>query len=123
MNQLINNQINQSVGHRPWGYYVILTEEKDYKIKQIVVYPGKRLSLQRHKFRAEHWYILEGEAWVTLDQKQFSLGPKESVNIPCQSMHRLENKGKENLRIIEIQTGEYFGEDDIERFEDDFGRV
>ncbi|MCX8044483.1 MAG: glycosyltransferase [Desulfobacterota bacterium] len=109
--------------HRPWGYYEILAEKKDFKSKRIIVYPGKRLSLQRHAMRDEHWYIQKGRAIVTLDEERFELTPGESVNIPRMVRHRIENIGTDELVFIEIQTGDYFGEDDIERFEDDFGRV
>ncbi len=108
---------------RPWGYYLILADEKDHKVKRIIVYPNKRLSLQRHKYRAEHWYILTGEAQVTLDDKVIILKEKEAIDIPLAAIHRVANKGDKNLVFIEVQTGTYFGEDDIERLEDDFGRM
>ena len=109
--------------HRPWGFYQVLADEDTFKSKRIVVYPQKRLSLQRHQRRAEHWYILEGHAEVTLDDKILELGPGESVNIPKGSRHRIKNTGSEDVVFIEVQTGDYFGEDDIERLEDDFGRA
>jgi len=109
--------------HRPWGYYQVLSEKDDHKVKRVIVYPGKRLSLQRHHYRAEHWYIVHGEAVVTLDTGEIPLKKGESIDIPCGSVHRVMNPGKENLSFIEIQTGDYFGEDDIERIEDDFGRM
>ncbi|MCK4389043.1 MAG: phosphomannose isomerase type II C-terminal cupin domain [Desulfobacterales bacterium] len=109
--------------YRPWGYYQVLSDEPDHKVKRIVVYPGKRLSLQRHRRRAEHWYILNGEAIVTLDDKELHLKPGESVDIPRGAVHRVMNPGTEDMAFIEVQTGDYFGEDDIERLEDDFGRV
>jgi mannose-6-phosphate isomerase len=109
--------------HRPWGYYRVILDEKDNKVKKIVVYPGKRLSLQRHRHRAEHWYILKGEAIVYRDNKKFFLKFDDSIDIPVLSVHRIENPGQENLELIEIQTGDYLLEDDIERLEDDFGRV
>ena len=109
--------------HRPWGYYVVLADESDHKVKRIFVYPGKRLSFQRHRQRSEHWYVLYGEALVTLDNKQITLKAGESVDIPVTAPHRIENVGSENLTFIEVQRGDYFGEDDIERIEDDFGRV
>ncbi len=109
--------------HRPWGYYQVLADEPDHKVKRIVVYPGKRLSLQRHHRRAEHWYVLKGEAVVTLDQEQLHLKGGESVDIARGAVHRVENPGTEDMAFIEVQTGDYFGEDDIERLEDDFGRM
>lgn len=109
--------------YRPWGNYLVLADEADHKVKRIVVYPGKRLSLQRHQKRKEHWYILSGKARVTRDQEQVFLSPGEAVDIPQGALHRIENVGSNDVLFIEIQSGEYFGEDDIERIEDDFGRV
>lgn len=109
--------------HRPWGYYQVISDEPDIKIKKILVYPGKRLSLQRHQRRAEHWFVLSGEAIVTLDSRDISLDAGKSIDIPRGSLHRIMNAGTENLAFIELQTGDYFGEDDIERVEDDYGRV
>ena len=109
--------------HRPWGYYVILAEEPDHKVKRIIVYPGKRLSLQSHRRRSEHWHVIKGECIVTLDYNQIPLKGGESVDIPVGTIHRIENSGNEDLAFIEVQRGDYFGEDDIERIEDDFGRV
>ena len=101
----------------------MLNDENTYKTKEIVVYAGKRLSLQRHQRRAEHWYILHGKAKMTLDDKQFILSDGQSVDIPRGSFHRIENIGSDDLSFVEVQTGDYFGEDDIERIEDDFGRA
>ncbi len=109
--------------HRPWGYYQVFADEPDHKVKRIVVYPGKRLSLQRHLKRSEHWYVLFGEAIVTRDDEEHHLTGGQAIDLPCGCKHRVKNPGEQNLMFIEIQTGEYFGEDDIERFEDDFGRV
>jgi len=109
--------------HRPWGFYIVLSDEPDHKVKRIVVYPGKRLSLQRHRRRSEHWHMVNGEALVTLNDKEIRLKKSESVDIPVGAAHRIKNTGTENLVFIEIQQGDYFGEDDIERLEDDFGRV
>ena len=109
--------------HRPWGYYKILADNDRYKNKEIVVFPQKRLSLQRHQRRSEHWYIIDGRAEITLDDKTFMLSPGQSVDIPKGALHRIANPGSENVRFIEVQTGDYFGEDDIERIEDDFGRA
>jgi len=109
--------------HRPWGFYRVLADEDTFKSKRIVVYPQKRLSLQRHRRRDEHWYILDGHAEVTLDDKTLELGSGESVNIPGGSRHRIKNTGSEDVVFIEVQTGDYFGEDDIERLEDDYGRA
>ena len=108
--------------HRPWGYYQVYADEPDHKVKRIVVYPGKRLSLQRHQRRMEHWYVLEGEAVVTRGDEELQLKEGESVNIPRGAVHRVRNPGTKDMAFIEVQTGDYFGEDDIERLEDDFGR-
>jgi len=109
--------------HRPWGYYRVLSDETDHKVKRIVVYPGKRLSLQRHRLRAEHWFIVSGEALVIRDREQIPLSRGEAVDIPKGALHRIENTKSEPVVFIEVQTGTYFGQDDIERIEDDFGRL
>ncbi|MBN2249789.1 MAG: cupin domain-containing protein, partial [Campylobacterales bacterium] len=110
-------------GHRPWGTYTVLEESDGYKIKRIVVKPGKRLSLQKHYHRNEHWIVLSGSATVTVNDKEYIVNPNESTYIKAGDIHRLENKGKLPLVIIEAQVGEYTGEDDIVRFEDDFKRM
>jgi mannose-6-phosphate isomerase-like protein (cupin superfamily) len=108
---------------RPWGSYTVLDDVKDdHKVKRIVVTPGKRLSYQTHKFRAEHWYVVSGVATVVLDGETRELTPGESVDIPIGAAHRCENHGEEPVVFIEVQRGTYFGEDDIVRLEDDFGR-
>ena len=108
---------------RPWGYYEVLSHQPDHMVKRITVYPGKRLSLQRHRGRDEHWHIICGDAILTLDGKELSLGIGQSVDIPRGAAHRVENRGAQNAVFIEVQTGQYFGEDDIERIEDDYGRL
>ncbi|OPY65329.1 MAG: Alginate biosynthesis protein AlgA [Syntrophorhabdus sp. PtaU1.Bin050] len=108
---------------RPWGYYQVLSDEPDHKVKRICVYPGERLSLQRHQRRSEHWYIVMGTALVVVGTDEVYLKASEAVDIPMGSIHRIMNPGEENLIFIEIQTGDYFGEDDIERLQDDYGRV
>lgn len=108
---------------RPWGYYEVLSDLPDHKVKRIVVYPGKRLSLQRHSRRFEHWTVISGSPVVTLDEDELNLGPGESIEIPRGARHRIFNPGDDLVVFVEVQTGDYFGEDDIERFEDDFGRV
>lgn len=107
---------------RPWGHYLILEDTSDHKVKRIVVHPGKRLSLQRHQHRSEHWYLLRGQASVVIGDKLIQFLPGQSINIPQGMKHRMANTGTDDLSFIEIQTGSYFGEDDIERLEDDFGR-
>jgi mannose-6-phosphate isomerase len=109
---------------RPWGSYTVLDDAAaTHKVKRIVVQPGKRLSYQRHAHRAEHWFMVEGRARVTLDDRQQDLGPGEAIDIPRGAAHRIENPGGVPLVFVEVQHGDYFGEDDIERLEDDFGRA
>lgn len=109
--------------HRPWGTYTILEESDRYKIKRIVVKSGKRLSLQRHYHRSEHWIVVSGTARVRAENVEKIVKANESFYVPLGSSHRLENPGKIPLIMIEVQVGEYLGEDDIERIEDDFKRV
>ena len=108
--------------YRPWGCYTVLEENTGYKIKRITVKPGKRLSLQRHYHRSEHWVVVKGTARVIVDGREVLLRSGESTFVPAGAIHRIENPGKVPLEVIEIQIGEYLEEDDIERFEDDFGR-
>lgn len=108
--------------HRPWGHFEVLADQSALKLKRIVVQPGGRLSLQRHRLRHEHWFVVEGLAEVEIDTTLCSLGPGQSVNIPLGAWHRLANIGERPVVMIEIQTGSYFGEDDIERAADDYGR-
>ena len=107
---------------RPWGSYTVLEEGPGFKIKSIEVRPGGRLSLQRHRYRSEHWVVVNGEATVTADERKTTLHPNESTYIPVGAMHRLENLGTVPLQIIEVQVGSYVGEDDIQRFDDQYGR-
>lgn len=107
---------------RPWGWFEILFEEAGLKIKRIMVKPGKRLSLQSHEHRAENWVVVQGQALVTLGKETLKLEKSQSVFIPEKTMHRIENPENEELLFIEVQTGTYLGEDDITRFQDDFGR-
>jgi len=108
--------------HRPWGTYTILDESEGYKVKRIVVKPGKRLSLQKHHHRSEHWIVVSGTAVVTRGTEVYTVNANESTYIPMGEIHRLENVGKIDLVMIEAQVGEYVGEDDIVRIEDDFAR-
>jgi len=109
-------------GHRPWGTYTILEEKDGYKIKRIEVKPNKRLSLQKHKYRNEHWIVVSGEATITINERTFILKQNESTYIKAGDIHRLLNDTNEPLVIIEAQVGSYTGEDDIERLEDDYRR-
>ena len=108
--------------YRPWGNYRTLALGERYQVKEIEVYPGKRLSLQKHHHRAEHWVVVEGSAVVTRDEETLLLSENESVYLPLGAKHRLENPGKIALKLVEVQSGSYLGEDDIVRFEDDFNR-
>ncbi len=110
-------------GERPWGYYLVLIEGTGYKVKQFLVRPGTRLSLQRHRKRSEHWIVVAGQAVVTRNAETLRLSPGESIDIPLGATHRVESLGPENLVIVEGQRGDYVGEDDIERLDDDFGRA
>jgi mannose-6-phosphate isomerase len=109
---------------RPWGNYTVLDDDAvDHKVKRLVVHPGKRLSYQRHSRRAEHWFIVAGTAEVTLDGKVTELHAGDSIDIPLDGAHRIANGGHDDVVLIEVQHGSYFGEDDIVRLGDDFGRV
>lgn len=108
---------------RPWGFFEILAEANDFKVKRLAVNPGHRLSLQRHRLRQEHWYVISGAALVTLDGAEHHLQAGQSIDIARGALHRIHNPGDVNVTIIEIQTGSYFGEDDIERIEDDYERT
>ena len=107
---------------RPWGRFFVIHDEKNYKLKRIEVDPGGRLSYQYHKKRSETWTIVEGEALVTLDDKTFNYKAGDTILISQGIKHRVENKGYKKLIFIEVQTGTYFGEDDIVRIEDDYNR-
>ncbi len=107
---------------RPWGRYEILQESDVHKVKCIWVLPGKRLSYQRHEKRAEHWFIVSGTALVTYNGDEIKMQSGDTIDIAIGDLHRIENIGIDDVVFIEIQSGSYFGEDDIERIEDDFGR-
>jgi len=109
--------------HRPWGTYTVLEESTNFKIKRIVVKPGNRLSLQMHHHRSEHWVVVSGMARVTNGDKEFFVRPNESTFIPAGYKHRLQNPGELDLVMIEVQSGDYVGEDDIVRFDDQYGRT
>ncbi|MGE4383815.1 MAG: mannose-1-phosphate guanylyltransferase/mannose-6-phosphate isomerase [Arcobacter sp.] len=120
----INSQLHNIhlTGHRPWGTYTILEESNGYKIKRIEVKPGARLSLQKHFHRNEHWIVVSGTATVTVGNEKKYVRPNESTYIKMGEIHRLENEGKIPVVLIEAQVGEYTGEDDIVRIDDDFKR-
>lgn len=108
---------------RPWGTYTVLSDETDHKVKRIVVDPGQRLSYQRHAKRSEHWFFIEGGGLVVLDDLGIEIGAGSAIDIPAGTAHRIENPTDSKLVFIEVQHGSYFGEDDIVRLEDDYGRV
>ncbi len=108
---------------RPWGNFTILDESETFKVKRIEVTPGARRSYQKHERRAEHWFVVSGVALVTLDGEEITVVTGKAIDIPLGAAHRVANKGAEKLVFIEIQRGDYFGEDDIIRLQDDFGRV
>jgi mannose-6-phosphate isomerase len=109
---------------RPWGSFTVLDEGADFKVKRIEVLPQKRLSYQKHQHRAEHWFIVQGTAKVTLNDEIISLRDGANIDIKIGDKHRVENPDAgETLVFIEVQRGSYLGEDDIVRFEDDFGRI
>jgi mannose-6-phosphate isomerase-like protein (cupin superfamily) len=113
----------QEGNKRPWGYFEVLSDAPDHKVKRIVVEPGGILSLQRHQLRAEHWFIVSGSGRMTLEDKQYPVSSSSAIDIPMGTKHRIENTSSGNLVIIEVQTGTYFGENDIERLEDKYGRA
>jgi mannose-6-phosphate isomerase len=108
---------------RPWGSYDVLLDARDHKVKQICVKPGARLSYQVHARRSEHWFIVQGVGKVTLDDVAREVTAGCAVDVPVGTAHRIQNVGEDDLVFIEVQHGEYFGEDDITRLADDFGRA
>ncbi len=107
---------------RPWGTFYVLKDEKNFKVKLIKVKPGERLSLQYHQKRSESWTIVEGSGIMTIDSRDFEISYGDSVKINLLEQHRIFNNGNSDLTFIEVQTGTYFGEDDIIRVEDDYKR-
>ncbi len=108
---------------RPWGTFTVLDEGDGFKVKRIEVFPGKRLSYQKHSQRAEHWVVVQGTAKVTLDDREMVVEAGQAIDIAIGSAHRVENPGEQTLLFIEVQRGNYLGEDDIVRLQDDFGRA
>ena len=117
-----NSDPKRKKGSPPWGTWEVLLDESDYKVKRITVQPNQRLSYQTHAKRKEHWFVVRGKAVVTLDGKKRRLSMGDFLDIPIGSAHRIANSTNEALVFIEVQTGEYFGEDDIVRLKDDYGR-
>jgi len=110
-------------GHRPWGTYLVLDDEPGHKVKRISVDAGKRLSYQFHEHRSEHWFITAGMAVVVLNDVEHELRAGDAIDVPRRSKHRIENPGPDPLIFVEVQYGDYFGEDDIIRIDDDYGRA
>ena len=108
---------------RPWGSYTVLAEDRSYKVKVIVVHPAQRISYQSHSRRSEHWFVTEGEGVVTLDGAEIAVRPGQAVDIGLGVAHRVHNTGDSDLVFVEVQHGTYFGEDDITRLADDYGRA
>ncbi|MXZ50666.1 MAG: mannose-1-phosphate guanylyltransferase/mannose-6-phosphate isomerase [Rhodobacteraceae bacterium] len=125
--ELQTNNRNELIEHkrvyRPWGSYESIRQGEGFQVKSLMVHPNAKLSLQAHRHRSEHWTVVRGLAKVTCDDTILTLEPNQSTYIPLGARHRLENPGSEELEVIEVQCGSYLGEDDIIRFEDDFGRI
>lgn len=115
--------VDSRFDERPWGRYWVLDDQPTFKVKRITVDPGGRLSYQRHQRRGEHWIFVAGRAKVTLDGVDLELGAGDDIRIPAGAAHRVQNLGAEPATFVEIQSGDYFGEDDIERLSDDYGRA
>ena len=118
-----NEHVSHSRVYRPWGYYESVDAGERFQVKRLMIKPGQALSLQRHRKRAEHWVVVSGQARVTRDGEVMLLGENQSTYIPLGAKHRLENPGEAPLFIVEVQSGSYLGEDDIERFEDRYNRA
>ena len=113
---------NNRLVYRPWGNFISLADDLNWKVKRIEIKPGASISLQLHKKRSEHWVVVKGQAIAQIENRKFNLIENQSIFVPLGSKHRLTNSGKGKLVIIEVQTGEYLGEDDIFRFIDNYGR-
>ena len=119
---MTNNEIGK-IYERPWGSYETLRIENNYQVKVLTINPGGRLSLQKHFKRAEHWVVVAGTPTLTVNDQTRVYHVNESIHIPQEAIHRIENFGTETAKIIEVQIGTYLGEDDIVRFEDIYGRT
>ena len=108
---------------RPWGGYEVLSDAPTHKVKRLTVDPGQRLSYQRHSHRSEHWFVVGGEGVVTIDGDECPVAAGDAIDVPVGAAHRISSTGTEPLVFIEVQHGRSFGEDDIERLDDDYGRV
>lgn len=116
-------QKEEKNGNRPWGSFIILLVENNCKVKKLIISPKKRFSLQFHNKRTETWTIVKGRVEITIGDKKGIYSYGQTVSVPIGTAHRIENTENEDAEIIEVQTGTYFGEDDITRLEDDFGRI
>lgn len=113
-----------TVEERPWGRFEVLDDSRaDHKVKRMTISPGQRLSYQSHERRAEHWVVVSGTATVTLDDVEHTVAAGGSIDVPVGARHRCANRGDADLVFIEVQLGDYFGEDDIVRYADDYGRI
>ena len=123
-NDLTPAPLAEITEERPWGSFTVLKDEPDYKLKQLSVKTGNRLSLQRHQKREEHWFVTAGQPAITLEERIIELSPGDYIHIPLHHWHRITNPtdNQSPVEIIELQLGNYFGEDDIERRQDDYGR-
>lgn len=122
---IVNAQLERNMSieeNRPWGSFTVLDSSPSCKVKRLAVKPGKRMSLQYHEHRSEHWVVVAGTALITLGDKNITLQANQSLFIPVGAVHRIANPGTTHLEIIEVQYGEYLEEDDIIRLEDDYGR-
>jgi mannose-6-phosphate isomerase len=119
----LGHNLAMEVEHRPWGSFEVLSEAPTHKVKRLTVKPGKRLSYQRHRHRSEHWFVVGGLGVATVDGSARRVGPGDTVDVLAGAAHRIESAGPEPLVLIEVQHGTSFEEDDIERLEDDYGRV
>jgi mannose-6-phosphate isomerase-like protein (cupin superfamily) len=115
--------MSANVEQRPWGQYQVLCDEAAFKAKRITVLPGAQLSYQSHAHREERWIIVRGQGEVVLDEQIIPIRSGDEVKIPVGAKHRIRNNGTENIDFIEVQLGTYFGEDDIVRYSDDYGRA
>jgi len=122
MNEAAEIDNSPKYDERPWGSFTVLDEGDGFKVKRIEVLAGKRLSYQKHARRAEHWFVVKGTAKVTLDGEEIIRKAGEAIDIPIGAAHRVENPGDELMVFVEVQQGDYLGEDDIVRLKDDFGR-
>ncbi len=109
--------------NRPWGSYAVLAEGAGFKVKTIEVLPAQRLSYQRHSRRSEHWFVVAGQGAVTLGGRAIQVQSGDAIDVPCGMAHRIHNSGSVPLVFVEVQHGDYFGEDDIVRLDDDYGRL